>query len=110
MHKKLQDIIDAMNKVETDLVNKQLTNELLKRQEEIKTRLLEAEKAERQREFDEKRKAETAVEQKRQMPPSLQEYIKKREAEIQMYKQVSPALKPYYKYLVEEYFKSLKKQ
>ncbi len=106
----LQEIIDAMNKVETDLVNKQLTNELLKRQEEIKTRLLEAEKAERQREFDQKRKAETATEQKRQMPPSLQEYIKKREAEIQMYKQVSPALKPYYKYLVEEYFKSLKKQ
>lgn len=106
----LQDIIDSMNKIETDLVNKQLTNEMLKRQQEIQTRLLEAEKAERQKEFDEKRKAEVANQQKRKMPPSLEEYIKKREAEIEMYKQVSPALKPYYKYLVEEYFKSLKKQ
>jgi len=44
------------------------------------------------------------------MPPSLEEYIKKRESEIDMYKAVSPALKPYYKFLVEEYFKSLKKQ
>ena len=106
----LQDIIDAMNKVEIDLVNKKLTNEMLKRQQQIETRLLEAEKADRQREFDEKRKAEVAVQKERKMPPSLEEYIKKREAEIEMYKQVSPALKPYYKYLVEEYFKSLKKQ
>ena len=42
------------------------------------------------------------------MPPSLEEYLKKREAEVEMYKTVSPALKPYYKQLVEEYFKSVK--
>ncbi|MEL6637842.1 MAG: DUF4175 family protein [Bacteroidota bacterium] len=105
----LQEIIDQMNKVETDLVNKRLTNEMLKRQQEILTRLLEAEKADRQREYDNKRKAERASQQERKMPPSLEEYIKKREAEIELYKTVSPALKPYYKFLVEEYFKSLKK-
>lgn len=108
--KELQDIIDQMNKVETDLVNKQLSNETLKRQKEILTRLLEAEKAEREREYDQKRKAESAAQKERKMPPSLEEYIKKREAEIEMYKTVSPALKPYYKFLVEEYFKSLKDQ
>lgn len=106
--KELQDIIDEMNKVETDLVNKRLTNEMMKRQQDIMTRLLEAEKAERQREYDNKRKAEKASQQERKMPPSLEEYIKQREAEIEMYKTVSPALKPYYKFLVEEYFKSLK--
>ena len=106
--KELQQIIDQMNKMETDLVNKTLTNEMLKRQEEILTRLLKAEKAEREREYDEKRKAETATQKERKMPPSLQDYIKKREAEVEMFKAVSPALKPYYKFLVEEYFKSLK--
>jgi len=106
----LQQIIDEMNRVETDLVNKKLTNEMMKRQEEILSRLLKAEKAEREREYDEKRKAETASQKERKMPPSLEEYIKKREAEIEMYKAVSPSLKPYYKHLVEEYFKSLKKQ
>ncbi len=106
--KETQDIIDQMNKIETDLVNKKLTNEMLERQQEILTRLLKAEKAEREREYDQKRKAEAATQKERKMPPSLEEYIKKREAEIEMYKTVSPSLKPYYKYLVEEYFKSLK--
>lgn len=105
--KEMQDILDQMNKVETDLVNKRLSNETLKRQQDILTRLLEAEKAEREREYDNKRKAETASQQDRKMPPALEEYIKKREAEVEMYKTVSPALKPYYKFLVEEYFKTL---
>ena len=106
--KELQQIIDQMNKVETDLVNKRLNEEMLKRQQDILTRLLEAEKAEREREYDNKRKSDSAQEKERKMPPSLEEYIKKRESEIDMYKSVSPALKPYYKFLVEEYFKSLK--
>lgn len=104
----LQQIIDEMNKVETDLVNKKLTNEMLKRQEEILSRLLEHEKAERERDLDNKRKAETAQQYERKMPPSLEEYLKKREAEIDQFRTVSPSLKPYYKNLVEEYHKSLK--
>lgn len=104
----LQDIIDQMDKVETELVNKRLTNQMLQRQQEILTRLLEHERAERQREFDDQRKSESAEEQQRQIPPSLEEYIKKRKAELELYKTVSPALKPYYKDLVEEYFKNLK--
>ncbi|MEM9545446.1 MAG: DUF4175 family protein, partial [Bacteroidota bacterium] len=106
--KELEAIIEEMDKIETDLVNKRLDSEMLKRQQDITTRLLEAEKAERQREFDNKRKAETASEKKRELPPSLKEYIKKREAELEMYKTVSPALRPYYKYLVDEYYKALK--
>lgn len=107
--KELEDIIDSMNKIETDLVNKRLTNQMMKRQQDILTRLLEAEKAERQREKDNKRKSKTADNKERKFPPSLEEYIKKRKAEIDEYKSVSPSLKPYYKILVEEYYKSLKK-
>ncbi|MEL6987924.1 MAG: DUF4175 domain-containing protein, partial [Bacteroidota bacterium] len=106
--KNLQELIDEMNKTETDLVNKRLTNEMLKRQQEIKTRLLEAEKAMRERQWDDKRKAETAQEIERKTPPALEQYLKEREAEIEMFKTVSPSLKPYYKYMVEEYYKSLK--
>ncbi len=108
--KELQDIIDQMDKVEIDLVNKKLSNETLRRQQEILTRLLEHDKAERERGLDEQRKAEAAREKEPKMPPSLEEYLRKREAEIEMYKTVSPALKPYYKQLVEEYFKSVKTQ
>ncbi|MCF8248096.1 MAG: DUF4175 domain-containing protein [Saprospiraceae bacterium] len=106
--KELQDLIDQMNKVEKELVNKRLSNEMLKRQQDILTRLLEHERAERQRDQDNKRKSETAQDMERKMPPSLEEYIKKREAEIEQFKTVNPALKPYYKNLVEEYYKSLK--
>lgn len=104
----LQEMIDAMDKVETELVNKELTNEMMERQQEILNRLLDYEKAEREQEFDQKRKAEQAAMQEREMPPALQEYIKQRQAEIDQFKTVSPNLKPYYKGLVEEYFKLLK--
>jgi hypothetical protein len=102
------DIIDMMDKMEIDLVNKRLNGETLKRQQDIKTRLLETEKAERQRGEDEKRKSETAMDVKQSLPPALQDYLKKRNAEVETYKTVSPALKPYYRYLVDEYYKSLK--
>jgi hypothetical protein len=105
----LQKAIDEMDKVETDLVNKRLTNETLKRQEDILTRLLEAERADREREYDEKRKAEQSKNYQQASPPSLQEYLKKREAEVELYRTVSPNLKPYYKTLVEDYLKKVKK-
>ena len=104
----LQDIIDGMNKMEEDLVNKRLTNEMMMRQEEILSRLLEHEKATREKDQDKKRKGKTAKNYERKVPPSLEEYLKKREAEVDLFKSVSPALKPYYRNLVEEYHKSLK--
>jgi DNA repair exonuclease SbcCD ATPase subunit len=104
----LQEIIDQMDEIETDLVNKRLDNQMLLRQQEILTRLLEAEEAERQREYDNKRKAEIGRERPKTLPPSLEEYIAKREAEVEMFKSSSPVLKPYYKTLVEEYYKALK--
>ena len=69
---------------------------------------LEAEKAEQQREFDNKRKAEQAKEKRKELPPALQDYLKKRESEIEMYKTISPDLNPYYKILVDSYYRALK--
>lgn len=108
MSQELKDIIDQMNETETDLVNKRLDRQTLMRQKQIETRLLEVEKADRQREFDNKRKGETARQIERKMPPAIEEYIKKREAEVEMYKTISPSLRPYYRQLVEEYYNELK--
>lgn len=104
----LQDLINMMDKVETDLVNKRLPNDLNKRTKDIETRLLEAEKAERERGFDEKRKAERPNEYQPKMPPALEEYLRQRRGQVEMFKTVSPNLKPYYRNLVEDYFRSLK--
>lgn len=103
----LEELMEEMDKTEAELVNKKLTNEMLKRQQEILTRLLKAEKAEQQRELDEKRQAETAQEKTKTIPPEIEEYLKKREAEVELYKTVPPSLRPYYKSLVEKYFKAI---
>jgi hypothetical protein len=105
----LQQIIDEMNKQEIDLVNKRLDSEMMKRQQDILTRLLEAENAQREREYDEKRKSETGVDIKRDLPPSLEQYLNERKAVLEQYKYVSPELKPYYRKLVDEYYKKLKR-
>ena len=104
----LQAIIDEMNRVETDLVNKRLTNQLLERQQDLLTRLLEAEKAERQQDEDERRESTAARELERAMPPALEEYLRERAAQTDLYREVSPELKPYYRQLVERYFEELK--
>ena len=106
--KALDEVMEQMNEIETDLVNKRLTEETMKRQQQIMTRLLEEERAERQQEEDEKREAQTAQQQSVKMPPALEEYLKKRRAEADQFRTVSPALKPYYKGLVEEYLKGVK--
>ncbi len=103
----LQKLMEQMDKTETEIANKKLTEELLMRQQDIFTKLLEAEESIRKREKDDKRESNTGQDIPNKLPPSLEEYLKKREAEIQLYKTVPPSLKPYYKQLVEEYFKNV---
>lgn len=101
------DLPKQMEQTENDLVNKRLTAEMLKRQQEILNRMLRAADAEQEQEWDDKRLAETARERNRQIPPEVQEYLKKRQSEVELYKTVPPTLKPYYKSLVERYFKAI---
>ena len=96
-----------MEKTETELLNKQMTAEMMKRQQEILTRLLEAENAERQRETENKRESNTGKDMVKKLPPEIEEYLKKKEAELELYKTVPPDLKPFYRSLVEGYYKSL---
>ncbi len=108
--KALEEIINNMDRIETELVNKRLNTETIKRMKDIETRLLEAQKAEMQRDQDEQRKSKTAEDKRKELPPSIQQYLKQRQAEIDMYKSVSPVLRPYYKSLVDDYYRSLKNE
>ncbi|CAH1001008.1 hypothetical protein LEM8419_01995 [Neolewinella maritima] len=103
----LEQLIDQMNEAEEDLVNKRLTEETLLRQQEILTKMLEHERAEREQKMDEQRKSATAEQQRRELPPSLEEYIKQRRAEVERFQRVTPQLRPYYRSLVDEYFRAL---
>jgi hypothetical protein len=105
----LQNIADKMEKTESELVNKMLTDETLKRQEEILTRLLEAEKAERERDMDEKRQSETAKEINHRNPPGFEEYKRLKMKELELLRTVPPALNSYYRKKVSEYFQTIEK-
>ena len=105
--KSLKDIRDKMEDSELDLVNKQLTQKLIRRQQEIVTRLLEAEKSQRERDLDDEREAQQAKEIKRNIPVAFEEYIKAKEKEIELLKTVPPKLNPYFKKEVNDYFKRL---
>lgn len=103
----LQEIIDAMDKTESDLVNKQITNELLNRQKEIMTRLLEAENAEKERDEKEERESISAKQYENVVPPSLEEYLKKQKGSVALYKNIPPKLKPYYRMISEKYVQNV---
>lgn len=105
----LQKIADQMEKTESDLVNKRITQETLRRQEEILTRLLEAENAEREREFDEKRQSNEAKNQNLSNPKQFFEYKGEKKKETEMLRMVPPSLNSFYKNKVNDYFNSLNK-
>ncbi len=105
----LEDVIDKMEENEIDLVNKRLTENTIKRQQDILTRLLEAEKAMREQQLDKERKGETARDYSREIPEAFEEYIKQKEKEIELLKTIPPKLNPYYKEQVNQYFERLEK-
>ncbi len=96
-----------MEKTEMDLVNKQITEQTIKRQQEILTRLLETEKSLREKDEDEERKAETAKEYSNEIPKALEDYLKSKEKEIELLKTIPAKLFPYYRKEVDNYFKRL---
>lgn len=105
------DIPRKMEQTEVDLVNKRITQQTIKRQKEIVTRLLEAEDAMRERDLDEEREAETALDQyENNISEAFEEYFKTKQKEIELLKTVPPRLYPYYKKEVNDYFDRLRSE
>ena len=104
----LEKLAKMMEQTESDLVNRRITQETINRQQEILTRLLKAENAERERELDNKRKSTEAKNENFGNPTEFFEYnmLKKRETEL--LRTVPADLKPYYKNKVSEYFNTFK--
>ncbi len=100
-------ISQQMEQTEKDLVNRRITDEALKRQQQIQTRLLEAEKAEQEREQDEKRESHAG----KDLPPgyikALQDYQQVKEKQTEQIRTVPPALNLYYKQKIKSYFDQL---
>jgi hypothetical protein len=100
-------ISQQMEQIEKDIVNRKITDEALARQKEIHIRLLEAEKAEQEREQDKKRESQVG----KDMPPgyikALQDYQQVKGKQTEQIKTVPPALNLYYKQKIKSYFDQL---
>ncbi len=101
------DLPSKMEQTEMDLVNKQITEQTIRRQKEILTRLLEAEKSMREQNLDKERKGEAAKEYSKEIPKAFEEYLRLKEKEVELLKTYPPKFYPYYKKEVNEYFKRI---
>ncbi len=103
----LDKAIKEMKLTENELVNKRIIDETSKRQKDILTRLLDAEKAEREQDEDAKRTANAAKE----FPPSYQKALEKFQREYQseteLLRKLPLNLNDFYKNKISEYYKNL---
>jgi hypothetical protein len=104
----INDLMNQMEKTETDLVNKMISQETLNRQQQILTRLLEHEKAEQKRDQEEKRESIEAKDQKFSNPNLFLQYKRIKSNEQEILKSVPPAMNSFYKNKVNEYFYNFK--
>jgi hypothetical protein len=100
----LDNISKQMEQTEKDLVNRKVLDETLKRQQQIQTRLLEAEKAEQEREQEQRRESNAG----KDIPPgyvkALQNYQQIKAKQTEQIQTVPPTLNYYYKNKIKIYF------
>jgi hypothetical protein len=102
--KELKDVMDKMEVTETELVNKIISQQTMDRLKDIETRLLKSEKADLQREQEEKRESREGKDINNRNPEDFLEYNKLQDKEIELLRTVPPNLRPYYKEKVNQYF------
>ncbi|MEP7262981.1 MAG: DUF4175 family protein [Bacteroidota bacterium] len=100
-------IMEQMEENEKDIVNKRITDATLRRQQDIMTRLLESEKAEKEREQEETRESHEARPETGRNPGQFEEYKRLKLREMELLKTIPPSLTTFYKNLVNSYFQSL---
>ncbi len=101
------DIAKEMEELERDLVNRDVSIETMKRQQELMVRLLEAENAEMTRGEDNKRKSKVGQQDIATNPPALEKYLKQKNQEVEWLRTIPIELDPYYRDRVNDYFNNL---
>ena len=102
--KEIDDIMRQMEQTETDLVNKTITRQTIQRQQQIMTRLLQHEKAEMQREKEDRRESTEGKDLYQPSQGDLEQYRKLQEKNMELFHTTPPSFKNYYKNKVNDYF------
>lgn len=100
-------VMQDMQESEQDLINKQLTSEMMERQQRILSRLLQAQQSVREQDWDDKRESQTGrnAEQKSPEELSLEEYRDRIRQELLKSNKLEYSTD--FMILIEEYYKKL---
>mgnify|MGYP002004112987 FL=1 len=103
----LKDAINKMEETEQDIANDKITQETINRQNQIIEHLLEAEKAEQEREKEKKREAKGAEQLPHYVQELIEQYKANKNKQAELLNTLPPKLKPFYKEKVKEYFQKM---
>ena len=100
-------MLEEMEKTQSDIINNNITQSTLLRQEQIINRLLEAEKAQLERDKEKKRESNEWLENlSKKLADPYQEYIKEKKNQEELIRTIPPSFTPFYKNKVNQYFKN----
>ncbi len=103
--REIDQMMRQMEQTETDLVNRTITRQTIQRQQQILTRLLEHERAEMQREKEQRRESHEAGELYSQPSPAeLERYQRQLQPTADPLRTVPPTLQPFYRQKVSDFF------
>ncbi len=104
LSREIDDIIKQMEQTETDLVNKTITRQTIQRQQQIMTRLLQHEKAEMQREKDDRRESTEGKDFYQPSQGDIEKFKKLQNNNKEMFRNSPASFNGFYKDKVNEYF------
>ncbi len=100
----LNPLINELEKQERDLLNKNFSPEMINRQKNILTRLLDSEKALMERGFEDKRESQSGKDKSVGNQIRFDEYNKEKLKQIELLRSVDPVFRKYYKDKANQYF------
>ncbi len=100
----LNPLIKSLEQQEKDLVNRNKNADLVKRQKDILTRLLESEEALRERGFDEKRESKSGKNYNSSNLKSINQYNQEKVKQVELLRSLEPDYRKYYKDKASSYF------
>jgi hypothetical protein len=104
----LDNIMRQMEQTETDIVNKIINQQTISRQNNILTRMLQHEKAQKKQEQEQRRESTEGKDVFEKSNNQFMEFNKLKNRELELFKQIPPIFSPYYKEKVNDFFINLK--
>ena len=100
----LDNLMRQMEQTETDIVNKVINQQTINRQNNILTRMLEDEKAQKKQDQEERRESTEGKDNFDNSNNQFLEFNKLKNRELELFKQIPPIFSPYYKEKVNDFF------